>query len=448
MHPMEAGQMVSANVRLVRLLGSGAMGSVWIADHLSLSTQVAVKFMKADVARDVTLVTRFTREATAAAQIRSPHIVQVFDHGVTPGGEPFIVMELLEGEDLAARVRRAGPMSVDETSTLINQLCKALTKAHQMGIVHRDIKPSNIFLISADEDLFTKLLDFGIAKYQASSTPDLTSTREVVGTPLYMSPEQFLSLKHVDWRADLWAVGACAYFALTGRDPFRGDTLGAIYVAIERGLFEPASNIIPSVPAALDAWFSRALSRNADARFSSAKEMAEQFTSLAFSAKSERATLTPQRLSAVTPEPDSSFSAYTGAAAVHTERRRRRAKVAATVAAALVVGGISFVLAVRTLRPIRAESAALRWPLQALDLAIFPGASAQITILPAPTASSSGSATSPLLAPASAVPVAPSARLKKAAVPSPPPVSAENKGPAPSPSSPPVPERKRPDRGF
>lgn len=256
------------------------MGSVWVADHLTLKTQVAVKFMSASVAKDPTLVARFTREATAAAQIRSPHVVQVFDHGVTSEGEPFIVMELLEGEDLAARVARLGPMSCEHVGLVLNQIAKALTKAHQVGIVHRDIKPSNVFLVDMGGEIFANLLDFGIAKQPDSSGASLTSTRETVGTPLYMSPEQFLSLKHVDWRSDLWSLGGVAYFALTGVEPFRGETLGAIYVVIERGDFTPPSSLRPDIPDLLDSWFTRVFSRQPSDRFASAKEMADEFVQI------------------------------------------------------------------------------------------------------------------------------------------------------------------------
>jgi serine/threonine-protein kinase len=272
---MEAGQAVSANLRLVRPLGQGAMGSVWVADHLGLKTQVAVKFMAASVAKDPALAARFSREASAAAQIRSPHVVQVFDHGVTSEGEPFIVMELLEGEDLAARIGRLGPMSVSEVGTLLSHLGKALTKAHQLGIIHRDIKPTNIFLVEMGGDIFAKLLDFGIAKQQDSSAARLTGTREIVGTPLYMSPEQFLSLKNVDSRADLWSLAAVVYYALTGLEAFQGETLGAVYVAVERGAYAPPSQLKPELPPELDAWFVRAFARQLSDRFATARDMVE-----------------------------------------------------------------------------------------------------------------------------------------------------------------------------
>src|ERR1700690_1202472 len=137
---MEPGRSVTPNIRLVRVLDKGSMGSVWVADHLTLGTQVAVKFMSPEVASKPNLVARFTREAHAAAQIKSVHVVQILDHGITPDGTPYIAMELLEGESLQKRLKRDGPLAAGLTSTIIGQTCKALTKAHALGIVHRDIK--------------------------------------------------------------------------------------------------------------------------------------------------------------------------------------------------------------------------------------------------------------------------------------------------------------------
>ena len=144
---LEPGSAVTPALKLVRLLGRGAMGSVWVADHLPLQTQVAIKFMAATVAEDPVSVQRFAREAKAAAQIKSPHVVQIFDHGITDDGTPYIVMELLDGESLEKRLRRVGPLNLLEATQILTQVCKALAKAHEIGVVHRDIKPANIFIL-------------------------------------------------------------------------------------------------------------------------------------------------------------------------------------------------------------------------------------------------------------------------------------------------------------
>ena len=274
--PLGPGTLI-ANVRLKRLLGQGGMGSVWVGEHAALETEVAIKFMSADIATEPEAVARFKREATAAAQLRSPHVVQVFDHGVTRYGLPFIVMELLEGEDVGKRVGRLGQLPVVEVCAIVTQACKALGKAHARGIVHRDIKPDNIFLLDSDGEIFVKLLDFGIAKRVDDAALNMTGTGTMVGTPYFMSPEQVMSAKDADYRADLWSLAVVAYNALTGRVPFFAETLGALCIAIHSGHHELVTRDRPDLPPALDAWFQRALARDPAARFGSAKELAETF---------------------------------------------------------------------------------------------------------------------------------------------------------------------------
>jgi serine/threonine-protein kinase len=273
---MQPGQHITSTLRLVRLLGKGGMGSVWVADHLALATQVAVKFMSSSFVENHLLVQRFRAEAMAAAQIKSPHVAQVFDHGIMRDGTPYIVMELLEGEDLKRRIRREGLLPLRDVSHIIAQACKALGRAHQLGIVHRDIKPDNIFLCNmGDDETFVKVLDFGIAKLGPDNALGATTTGAMMGTPLYMSPEQLLSAKHVDFRSDLWSLGVVAYHAVTGRVPFSGETVGSLSLAVHTGAFMLPSTIREGVPPVLDAWFARALRREQNERFGSAKELAE-----------------------------------------------------------------------------------------------------------------------------------------------------------------------------
>ncbi|WP_437707277.1 serine/threonine-protein kinase [Sorangium sp. So ce448] len=281
---MIAGQQVTDTLRLARPLGQGAMGSVWVADHLALKTQVAVKFISTAYAQNRGLVERFRREALAAAQIKSPHVVQVFDHGVTPDGAPYIVMELLEGEDLKRRLERLGALPPPEVARIVSQAAKALGRAHQLGIVHRDIKPDNLFLLDLDGEPFVKVLDFGVAKHIAEGELAMTATGSVLGTPLYMSPEQVLSSKHVDFHADLWGLGVVAYRALTGQFPFSGETFGALSVALHSGVFAPPSHVRPGLPPAVDAWMQRALQTMPELRFGSAKELAEALEMAVFGA--------------------------------------------------------------------------------------------------------------------------------------------------------------------
>jgi serine/threonine-protein kinase len=272
------GAWVTPNVRLVRVIGAGGMGSVWLAEHTTLRTSVVVKLMRPDLARDPETLHRFSREAAAAANVKSPHVVQVLDHGVAPDGSPFIMMEFLEGEDLGARLKR-GNVPPDEAAIIIAQTCKALGRAHERGIVHRDVKPQNIFMCSTFGETFVKVLDFGIAKAggDLQAGLDTTSTGAVMGTPYYMSPEQALGQKTIDLRTDVWAVGVVGFEMVTGRKPFVGDTVGAVAVAICTQPLPLPSSVNPALGASVDAWFVHACAREPSSRFSSAKELADAF---------------------------------------------------------------------------------------------------------------------------------------------------------------------------
>ena len=275
------GTPITANVRLVEHLADGGMGSVWVGEHLTLERRVAVKVISEQVleAGGDEVLARFAREAKAVAKIRSPHVVEIYDYGLTEDQTPYIVMEFVEGETLGERLDREGQLALSDVAVIVTQTAKALTAAHKLGIVHRDIKPDNIFLVDTDEEeLFVKLLDFGIAKdAQAVQVDRLTGTRSVLGTPEYMSPEQLLTPKAVNYRADLWAVGAVGYHMVTGQVPFASETLAGLFAAITQSTSPPPSSVQPSLPPTLDAWFVKALAREPDDRFGSAKEMAAAF---------------------------------------------------------------------------------------------------------------------------------------------------------------------------
>ena len=254
------------------------MGRVWIAEHLTLDTKVVVKFMAKEIADTADGAARFAREASVAAAVKSPHVVQMFDHGVTPDGDAYIVMEMLEGRDLSQHLSAHGPMSPSDVAALIAQVAKALGKAHQVGVIHRDIKPDNIFLCNADADggeLFVKLLDFGIAKRdQYLIAGSATTTGAVVGTPYYMSPEQIIGDKEIDARTDIWSLGVVAFEAMTGKRPFEGTTVGAITLAIHTGT-RRITDHLPNAPLALDAWFGKACARDPKARFQTPREASQ-----------------------------------------------------------------------------------------------------------------------------------------------------------------------------
>ena len=274
---MNPGDHVTEHLRLVRKLGEGGMGSVWVADHLKLETQVAVKFVNPAMLNNPEVRARFQREATSAAKIHSPHVVRTLDHGVTTQGVPYIAMELLSGQDLGALIEERGALPPPFIRTVLTQACKGLGKAHELGIVHRDITPENIFISDEGGDPFVRLLDFGVAKQTLSNELGLTSSGTMMGTPYYMSPEQAMSAKQVDFRSDLWSLGAVMYHALTDRRPFEAETLGALCVKLDRAQFEPATQVRGDLPPSLDAWFRKALAREPTERFGSAKEMSDAF---------------------------------------------------------------------------------------------------------------------------------------------------------------------------
>ncbi len=269
--------MVTPSVRLVRPLGEGGMGSVWVADHTALRTQVVVKFIAAGLKSSKEATERFSREAAAAAQVKSPHVVQTFDHGFTDDGVPYIVMELLEGRDLGIYLDEQGKLAPELVLEIVAQLARALDRAHERGIIHRDIKPGNIFLCDQGKgEVFVKLLDFGIAKGVDVPTLDSgTKTGAMIGSPFYMSPEQILGSKNVDHRSDLWSVGVVAYEALTGKKPFDAETMGGLAIKIHSEPLPLPSKAVAGLPETIDAWFHKACSRTVPDRFNSAKEMAE-----------------------------------------------------------------------------------------------------------------------------------------------------------------------------
>ena len=279
-HSLSAGKQITKGVSLVSPLSSGGMGAVWLADHQGLKTRVVVKFMLEDLGASEGARSRFSREAAAAAQVKSPHVVQMLDHGVSDDGIPFIVMEHLEGHDLGDEIRQKGALDPAKVVAIVAQVAKALSKVHAAGLLHRDIKPDNIFLVDGEEDVFVKLLDFGIAKtavHEGEPAPldSETKTGQIVGTPFYMSPEQVTAQKTIDLRSDVWALGVVAYEALTGKRPFDGPSFGALAVKIATGNPPRPSEANPALPPALDSWFAKACAQDPQNRFGSAKELAD-----------------------------------------------------------------------------------------------------------------------------------------------------------------------------
>ena len=369
MQELGPGTLVTPAIRLVRLLGRGGMGSVWIGEHLRLRTQVVVKFMAAEYALNQEAMQRFEREASLAAQAKSPHVVQVFDHGVSEQGLPYIAMELLEGEDLGQRIARQGLIPPQQFADWFAQACKGLGRAHAKGIVHRDIKPENIFLCDNDGEILVKVLDFGIAKSDAGAAGfSGTRTGAFLGTAYYMSPEQTMGVKDLDHRSDLWALGVVAYYALTGTRPFDGEAIGALVMAITSLPIPAISSRNPGL-SQLDAWMERALCRDRSQRFESAKQMAEAFAAAVHGPAPHAVSSLPQPPAAQAPaltqgatpaRTGPTLSASTMAPSVRSDPRADTGALSATVpkqsppwlaigvAAAVLVGGAALA-AVRVL---------------------------------------------------------------------------------------------------
>ncbi|APR75962.1 Putative serine/threonine-protein kinase pknH [Minicystis rosea] len=256
------------------------MGSVWVARHLQLDVDVAVKFMSPQLAASPEAQARFEREAKAAAMLKMANAVSVFDYGME-GDTPFMVMELLEGEDLQARLLRGGTLRPAELRAVLEPVCKVVRRAHELGLVHRDLKPGNIFLARQGGEEIIKVLDFGIAKDTGSALGgSATQTGAMLGSPHYMSPEQVRSTNRVDHRTDLWALGVIAFQCLTGRLPFHGDEVGEVLVEVCTAPIPVPSTLVPSLGPHVDSFFARALDRDPARRFQSAAELYDALAAL------------------------------------------------------------------------------------------------------------------------------------------------------------------------
>ena len=250
-----------------------------MAWHLTLNIEVAIKFIDPQYVSNRDAWSRFSQEAMAAAKIKSPHVVSVLDFGTDEYHRPYLAMELLQGEELASLLEREPVLPVPMVARIITQACKGLARAHTARIIHRDIKPDNLFLCEDEDGFLLKILDFGIAKMgQACVSTHRTGTGQVLGTPLYMSPEQAYGNRPVDHRSDLYSLAVVAYRCLTGYVPFQSDGVGELIVAITTQTPRPPSHLRAGLPPGLDPWFQRALAKDPELRFRSAKEMADSFS--------------------------------------------------------------------------------------------------------------------------------------------------------------------------
>jgi serine/threonine-protein kinase len=289
------GSLVAGRYRVERLIGRGGMGSVWVARHLTLKRLVAIKFIHPELVGSEEALRRFDIEAKAAARLKSRHAAAVYDHGVTDRGQPYIVMEYLEGEVLEDAIKKRGRLPLPEVAEIVDQAARALEAAHEANIVHRDLKPENIFLAREREagkfGYTVKLVDFGIAKIvqdDAATGAAATQAGSVLGTPHYMSPEALTASAPVSAASDIWSLGAVAFAAACGRVPFEGEAIGDVVLKVCAAPMPVPSRVNASLPRSFDGWFARACARDVKQRFGSVRQMADALRELEKWAQGER----------------------------------------------------------------------------------------------------------------------------------------------------------------
>lgn len=274
--PLEIGEIIDGKYAIVGLLGAGGMGSVYEAENVLIHRRVAIKVLSAEVAGEEQFARRFEREAQAAGRIGSDHIVEVLDLGTLPTGERYMVMEYLQGESLRDRMVREGALATEELVPIMLGLLAGLEDAHAAGIIHRDLKPDNIFLTNdREQGDFVKIVDFGVSKFMDIGD-DVTTTGMTLGTPRYMAPEQAKGEKDIDFRADIYSVGVILFRALAGRPPFLADTYNELMFKVVLEDPPKLTEIVEGADPVLSGIADRAMRRDRDARYASAKEMADE----------------------------------------------------------------------------------------------------------------------------------------------------------------------------
>ncbi|HEY5951625.1 MAG TPA: serine/threonine-protein kinase, partial [Kofleriaceae bacterium] len=341
---MVEGSQIGA-YRVLKRIGEGGMGSVWLAEHSMIGRRAAIKVLHHEFSSKAEIVTRFFNEARAATAIADPGIVQIFDFGNHTDGSAYIVMELLDGEALDTRLARLGALEVADALRIMRQVASTLGATHARGIVHRDLKPENIFIVRDPEVAGgerAKVLDFGIAKLAGDQNAVKTHTSAVMGTPTYMSPEQCRGAGHVDQRADVYALGCVLYRVLCGRPPFDAEGIGELLMLHMREAPPPPSTLRPGLPREVEQVIMRCLAKDPAERYASGAELAIALGALTGS-------------SPMVPAPRGSYSAasapttLSSAASAGTQpptvtRSRGLAIAGMAVIAAAVFFGIAFMV--------------------------------------------------------------------------------------------------------
>ncbi|HEX3904828.1 MAG TPA: serine/threonine-protein kinase [Polyangia bacterium] len=359
---LPAGTVLDGTYRLTRLLGQGGMGAVYEGHHTGAGKRVAVKIMHRELLAYPELAARFRREAKVTSELAHPHIVNVFGFGATPAGQPYIVMEFLDGEDLQTRLERVGALPPETVVPIVNQVASALAEAHAAGVVHRDLKPDNVFLVRApDGAVFAKVVDFGLSKVLKTSATKLTVARAVFGTPEFMAPEQAEGRQDaIDHRSDQWSLACLAWFASTACLPFAGPDVNAVLNQVISAVPTPVGPGAPRIPAEVDKVLRRALSKDRAERFPTIRAFARAFeaatSGIDRDAEPPRHTPAPSR--AMAPERP---AADARRAEPQSRKRGRRGGTWLALAVALaILGGAGWLL--------RDEPPIATWLRQARDL--------------------------------------------------------------------------------
>jgi serine/threonine protein kinase len=276
---IRVGDLVAEKYRVEHAVGRGGMGIVVAARHVELDERVAVKFLVPEALSDPEAVSRFEREVRAEFRLKSEYVARVHDAGRLPNGNPYKVLEYLEGEDLAARVAREGPLPIAAAVRFVLQASLAVAEAHALGIIHRDLKPANLFVVTRRDGVETvKVLDFGVLKRMPESghgtEPHMTRPGSLVGTPLYMSPEQLQSAADVDARTDVWSLGATLFELLSGRPPFQGNGYAQVITSVLDAAPPPLRSLRPEVSLELEQVVTRCLEKQPESRYDSVAELA------------------------------------------------------------------------------------------------------------------------------------------------------------------------------
>src|SRR5580698_576973 len=413
MTPVREGDLLAGKYRIERVLGVGGMGVVVAARHEQLDQLVAIKFVREDALGNEDAIERFLREARSAVRLKSDHVARVIDVGKLYSGAPYMVMEILDGDDLARVLESRGPMAPDAAVQLVLQACDAVAEAHAAGIVHRDLKPENLFLtqtVAGRPKL--KVLDFGVSKSSGMTTGGqgaLTRTRSMLGSPLYMSPEQMRSAKDVDARADVWALGVVLFQLLTCRWPFEAQNMPELCLKVVTEPPQSIASLRPELAPGLVAVIERCLEKDPAGRYADAAALAQALepfapelaprrspSSASLAGPAERPALVPQSTlvsprtsSQLTPAPSAwdSMSGRTGASSAAVSRSRSFLWIGALAAVLIVALALVFSRrgpspAAASLSDIAAQASATppRADVPAVTATLAP------TAVPAPTA--------------------------------------------------------------